>query len=298
MNIYIDIYQYKRAVTGLETASLVGNIGRLTSITLAGATALAVGPATTVALSMFDQLTLFDGDSSEIVQVGTDTPIGSTSIPLLQPTQYAHPQYIAYCSDGILGSLADALVGASDWIENITQQSLFQQTYTETLILPTMRGSLDNRNNLVFRPRHFPVLADTGLIIKSNNADPVSYDASQIVLDGAKQVVTVPYLVNVASAQGAAQTLYGRPVSRTEKLFLTITYAAGYTPDQMPGDITDIATLFTSEIIARRQNPTGANQIQLGDKRIQVTSTRDTVGESLLIKTAKQKLQPYSVEAF
>lgn len=299
MNIYIDAYIYRRAVTGLETASLIGNIGKTTTTTLAGATSLPVGPATTVVLNQFDQITIFDGDQSEVVEVASSVAVGAISIPLLQPIQYAHNQYTVFCTDGIMGSLADSIVEASNWVENICQQSLFQQQYTgETLKLPSMRASINNRQNLVFRPRHFPVLTDTGITIESNNTNPVSYDATQIVLDGAKQVVTVPWLVSANSGSGSGQSLFAFGVSRFDELFLNITYTAGYTPDGMPGDIRDATVMLTSEIISRRQNPTGANQVQLGDKRIQVTSSRDTIGESLLIKTVKQKLQPYSVEAY
>lgn len=299
MNIYIDAYIYRRAVTGLETASLIGNIGKTTIATLAGAMTWPVGPATTVTLSMFDQITIFDGDTSEVAQAATSVAVGASTIPLLQPLQYAHGQYTTFCTDGVLGSLADSIVEASNWVENLCQQSLFQQSYSgETLKLPSMRASINNRQKLVFRPRHFPVLTETGLIIESSNSNPVSYDASQIVLDGAKQVVTVPMLISAGGGSGSGQSLYAVTPSRQDELFLNITYTAGYTPDQMPGDVRDSAVMLTSEIIARRQNPTGANILGLGDKRIQVTSSRDTVGESLLIKAVKQKLQPYSVEAY
>lgn len=300
MNTYIDCFIYRRAVTGLESNSLLGNAGRLTSAVSAGDTNLQIGPATTVVLNQFDQVTIFDSDTSEVVVAASTVNVGSTSIPLLEPLQFDHAQYTVFCSDGVKGSLADAIVEASNWIENICQQTLFQQQYSaETLKLPTMRASINNRGNLVFRPRHFPVVSDSGIVIESNNSNPVSYDPSQIVLDGAKQVVTVPWLVSVSgsndSAGGAALLFVP---SRQDELFLDITYTAGYTPGSMPGDVRDVAVLLASEILGRRQNPTGANEIRLGDKQLQATAPRDLIGESLLVKTAKGKLQPYSVEAF
>src|SRR5262245_21877983 len=157
-NAYIDCFTYKRAVTGLETESLIGNIGRLTQAALVGDTSIHVGPSTTIALSQFDQLTIFDGSNSEVCMVGSGgANIGASVIPLLQPLQFAHAAYTVYCTDGVMGSLADELIEASNWIENITQQNLYQQTYTnETLDIPGMRASIDNRGMLVFRPRDFP----------------------------------------------------------------------------------------------------------------------------------------------
>lgn len=300
-NTYIDVFTYLRAVTGMETASLVGNTGRLTSAIAAGVSSLPVGPATTVALNQFDNITIFDGPNTEVCMVGSNTSIGAASIPLQQPTVNAHGQYIAYCSDGVLGSLADSIGEASNWIENICQQTLFQQTYTgETIRMGSMRGALDNRNNLVFRPRHFPVVSDSGIIIESSINDPVTYDQTQLILDGAKQVVTVPWLLPVGAGSGSSSfwNSVAPPYGRADNLYLQITYVAGYLPANIPGDIRDCAVLLTSEILGRRENPTGADVMRLGDKTLQMTTSRDTVGESLLVKGVKNKLQPYSVEAY
>lgn len=301
-NTYIDVFTYLRAVTGLETASLVGNLGRTTSAQLAGVSSLPVGPATTVPLSQFDQITIFDGPNTEVCMVGSaGAAAGATSIPLLQPTQFAHAQYTSFCTDGVLGSLADSIIEASNWIENICQQSQFQQTYTgETIRMGSMRGALDNRNNLVFRPRHFPVVSDSGITVESSINDPVVYDQSQLILDGAKQVVTVPWLLPVGAGSGSSSfwNSVAPPYGRADNLYLLITYVAGYLPANMPGDIRDCTVMLTSEILGRRENPTGADSIRLGDKQLTVTTSRDTLGESLLVKIVKQKLQPYSVEAY
>lgn len=300
-NTYIDCFTYLRAITGLETASLVGNTGRLTQAANAGDTSLHVGPNTTVLLNQFDQITIFDGPNTEVAMVASTVNTGSNSIPLLQSLQFAHALYTPFCSDGVLGSLADAIVEASNWIENICQQTQFQQTYTqETLRMGSMRGSLDNRNNLVFRPRHFPVVSDSGITIESSINDPIVYDQTQLVLDGAKQVVTVPWLLPVGAGSGSSSfwNSVAPPYGRADNLYLQITYVAGYLPANLPGDIRDCAVLLTSEILGRRENPTGADVVRLGDKSLQVTTSRDTVGESLLVKGVKNKLQPYSVEAY
>jgi hypothetical protein len=299
-NSYIDVFTYLRAVTGLETASLVGNLGRITPAQLVGVSSLPVASNITVPLKMFDQITIFDGPNTEVCMVGADTASGG-SIPLLQPTQFAHAQYTSYCSDGVLGSLADSIIEASNWIENICQQTQFQETYTaETIRMGSMRGALDNRNNLVFRPRHFPVVSDSGITIESSINDPVIYDQSQLILDGAKQVVTVPWLLPIGAGSGSSSfwSSVAPPYGRAENLYLQITYVAGYLPANLPGDIRDVAVLLTSEILGRRENPTGADVMKLGDKTLQVTTSRDTLGETLLVKAAKNKLQPYSVEAY
>lgn len=295
---YIDVFTYTRAVTGLEIDSLVGCKGRISSAVLKNGTSLPVAPNTSIALKQFDQVTVFDGLNTEVCMVGTDTNVGATSIPLLTGLQFDHAQWTTYCTDGTMGSLADELLEASQWIENITQQSLYQQSYTsETLDIPSMRASIDNRGMLVFRPRHFPISAESGITIQSSVLDPVTYDETQIIMNGAKQVVKVPWLL-ATSVSNNSNAAWGSPVdrSRGDNLFLLIDYTAGWSP--LPGDIRDCAVLLTSEILARRQNPSGAVSIRLGDKQLQVSGSHDTIGESLLVKTAKQKLQPYSVEAF
>src|SRR5262249_43925153 len=96
---YIDIFAYLRATTGLETASLLGNRGRLSSAVVPGASTLPVTPTLLSPLNKFDQITIFDGLNSEVVQCGADTPSGA-SIQLLTPLEKGHAQYTTYCTDG------------------------------------------------------------------------------------------------------------------------------------------------------------------------------------------------------
>lgn len=267
---YIDIFAFLRATTGLETASLTGNKGRLSSAVVAGAISLPIIPQLTVSLNMFDQITIFDGGNSEVCQVGADTPAG-TSIPLLQPLQSNHAQYTTFCTDGVLGSLADMIVNASGWIEYVCQQSLFPQTYTnETLDIPSLSASIDNQGMLNFAPRHFPVTAETGITVKSNNQNTIDFDASQIIIDSAKQMVSVPWLSVVGSNTSTWQS--APPYSRQQNLFLLVDYTAGWNP--IPPDIHDVAILRTSALLARRMNPSGAVDVVMG-KRKQSFLTRE-----------------------
>lgn len=296
VSTYIDPFTYQRASTGLDSSSLVGNLLRLSSAVVIGATSLSVTPATTVALNQYDRITLFDGINSEVVTVTSSTAIGATSIPV-SATVAAHAVATPLCSDGTAGSLSDELVNAGSWLENICQQSLYQQSYTETLRMPSMRGSIDNRNMLVFRPRHFPVSVDSGIVIKANNADPVSYDASQVILDGGSQVVNVPWLTVSTGGNGSGST-YSllNQVSRSSNLFLTISYTAGYAT--IPGDVRNAATLLTSDLLARKQNPVGADSITQGKRQVMFVTRGDTSGESLLLKRAIDMLSPYIAQVF
>lgn len=297
MNLYASIFDFLRNPTGLETGSLVGNTARLSSAQIIGATSLPVTPVTTVALNVNDRITIFDGSSSEVVIVGATAAIGSSSVTIQAPgLAYAHTQYVPLCSDGVMGSLADQIVDASAELENYLQQALFQATYTETLRMPSMRASIDNQQMLVFRPRHFPVSTETGITIKQNNSTPVSYDATQAIIDGGQQVVSVPWLV-AGSGGGSTYSLLPA-ISRSTSLFLTITYTAGYPAASMPGDVREACVLLTSDILAKRLNPLGAVDVASGDRHLSAALRGDLTGESLLVKRAFKLLDTYSIQAF
>jgi hypothetical protein len=195
-----------------------------------------------------------------------------------------------------MGSLADQIVNASAEMENYLLQSLFQTTYTETLRMPSPRASIDNQGMLVFRPRHFPIATDTGITIKQNNAAPVSYDATQAIIDGGQQVVNVPWLV-AGSGGGSTYSLLPS-ISRSTNLFLTITYTAGYLAANMPSDVREACVLLTSDILAKRLNPLGAVDLTSGDRRISAALRGDLTGESLLVKRAFKLLDNYSIQSF
>jgi len=293
---YITPFDFLREPSGLETASLLGNSGRLSSAIDVGATALPVTPATTVVLNQFDRITLFDGSTTEVVQVASTVATGQTSIPLLAGTQYAHAQYTPYCSDGGSGSLADQIIDASTWLENICQQSLFEQTYTDTLRMPSMRAAIDNEQQLAIRPRHFPVSSVAGLSVKSSQNTSIDYDAGQAIIDGTAQVVYVPALLSTGGGGTTYSLTAVRP--RTANMWLTISYTAGYPAGAMPGDVREAATLLLSDILAKRMNPSGAFEVQMGKRMVRVGPNTDMSGESTLVKRAKQLLQNYSSEAY
>lgn len=299
MSSYISHFDYIRSPSGLETASLLGNSLRLSSAAIAGATSLSVTPNTTVALAVNDRLTIFDGASSEVVFVAGTTNTGSSGITIQSPgLQYAHAQYTPLCSDGVLGSLADQIINASTWLETICQQSLLQATYTnETLRMPSMRASIDAQGQLNFRPRHFPITAENGITIITNSGVANTYDATQCIIATDHQIVSVPWLVATGNQSSNANIWLSPAPSRQQTMWLQITYTAGYAQAAIPGDVKDAAILLVSDMLSRRQNPTGASSISLGDKSLQAGS-RDTSGESDLVKRAKQILVNYSIKPF
>lgn len=296
-NCYIDHFQYQRSPSGLESASLLGNSMRLANVTNVGATILNSTPNLTVQLNQYDQVTVFDGPNSEVVVVASQFNAGSSSFTIQSPgLQFQHAAGTPMCSNGILGSLADQIVDASAWLEaDFTYQSLFQATYTnEVLPLPSMQASIDNQNMLLFRPRHFPVTAVSAIQLNAIQNQATIFDATQAFIDANQQYVRVP---NLVSTGPSGQVFWPQQwFSRTNNMWLTITYTAGYTQAQLPPDIRDVAVLLTSVILSRRQNPTGADQIDFADKRLVATLRGDNTGEGLLVKEARRKASRYKVK--
>lgn len=304
MNTYIDPFTFIRAPHGLEFQSLIGNLARFTTTQSAGATTLTIpmvgANSITVPLAQFDQITIFDGSSSEVVQVGSGgAAVEATSIPLQTPLQYAHGVGVVWCSDGILGSLADQIVEASSWLERICYQSLLQTTYTsELLAMPTMRAVLDNDGQLTFRPRHWPVTSVTGVAIAWTPSLVITYDPAQTFIDGNKRLCSVPNLVMLPSQQIQNTNLIQSP-SRSRKGQVQITYQAGYVYSSLPGDLKEAAILLTSDILAKRMNPVGATEIDSGGIRNVAVLRGDNAGESLLFKRAKRILDTnYAIQSF
>lgn len=300
-NTYTDCITYSKQPTGLVLAGYIGNIARIGATAL-GATSLTV-PALTVALSEYDSVYVFDGPSSEELMVGVAGAIvGATSIPLLNPTVYAHNAGTPYCTDGTSGSLGEQIFTASKWIEDdICYQSLWSTAYTgEILTMPTMRAALDNQQNLHFRPRHFPITALTSMSIKVNQLSSTSYDVTQAIIDADQQTVDVPLLA-ASGVNGIPQQ--GSPwlwpaLGRSTNAWITIAYTAGFAVGAMPRPIARACGLLTSACFAQLVNPVGADQINQGKRQVQFMLRGDTSGESLLIKEAKGLLQAYVTESF
>lgn len=294
VNCYLSQFDFARNPSGLEYQSLLGNSLRFSAIGHVGDTTLNNTPTLTVQLNPYDRVTIFDGPNTEVVVVAAQANVGSSSFTIQSPgLQYQHAAGIPLCSDGVLGSLADQLVNASSDLEDICNQSVFQQTWTgEVLALPSMQASIDTQSMLVFRPKHYPVTAVSAMQLNAIQAQPLVLDPTQVFIDVNQQIVKVPVL----NATGPVSQVYfpQQSLNRTQQQWLTISYTAGFAPASLPGEIIDAACLLVAEILARRQNPTGADQIDFADKRLITTLRGDMSGESLWVKQARRKLHRYT----
>jgi hypothetical protein len=281
---YTDPFAYRRASTGMESDSLVGNLSRLTSNISAGATSLPVS-ATTVALNVNDQITIFDGGNSEMVSVTVAAPVNSTTITVTA-TEAAHVARTPVCSDGTSGSLSDMIVNASSWLETITQQPRWQASYTDKLRAPSTRAAVDRNIALVLRPRRFPVVSLSSLSYETDPTNVISLVTSYAVIDNDGRTVVLPAVVMTNGNQGFQSFM---PVGRNSPVWINITYEAGYSP--LPGYIIEAANCLTGALLADRQNPMGAFEIQMGKRKVVMGSSRDDTAKGGLVKRAEDLLR-------
>lgn len=291
MNLYISVFDYKNAPTGQETASLLGNLLRVSTGGVAqGGTSLPVTPNTTMQLNQYDTITIFDGSSSESVQVTANTASGASSVPITA-TAYAHAAGTPLCSDGVSGSLAQAIIEGSAHVERYCEQELLAATYSETLYLRTMDANVTNDGSLSIRPMHFPVSAVSALSIQTSVATVIQLDATQAILQAKARLIKVP----VVKQQGTGASLLQQyaPLDQTAEGWVTFTYTAGYTYASLPWDIKQAAILLTSNVLSDRQNPSGAADQRLGQKQLTMYLRGDQSGETTFEKRAYQLLERY-----
>lgn len=294
-NAYITPYDYLRASTGQETDSLIGNLTRLASGVAVGATALPLATATTVALSINDQLTLFDGTSSEVVTVTAIAPIGASSVQV-SATQYAHATGVVVCSDGIAGSLSDRILTASDMVEDITYQQLLLDTHTDTLALRTMSASISNIGALLVRTLNFPVQSVSGAVVTLPGGNTISFATNtQVTLDSKAHLVKIYPLVPLSNASPTGSPFQSSLHQRTEGA-ISLTYTSGFAFGAMPPRIKNAAILLVSDLLSRRDNRSGAFMTQMGKVKVQYAPPTDTSGQSLLYKSAMDNLSSFIVE--
>lgn len=303
VNTYIDCIAYTKQPTGLTLSvlpSYTGNMARI-GTTAQGASSLTV-PALTVALAEYDAIYVFDGPNSEELMVGpAGAAQGVTSIPLLNPTQYAHTAGTPYCTDGTSGSLGEQIFTASKWIEDaICFQALWSTTYSsETLTMPTMRAAIDNQGNIHFRPRHFPISTLTSISIQDKRKNLFPMDQTQATVDSDQQTVDIP-LDALLSAQNQMQQ--GSPwintIQRGTTAWIILSYTAGYAVGSLPRTVARACTLLTSQCFVQLGNSAGADQVTMGKRNVTYTMRGDLTGESLLVKEAMKLLAPYVTEAF
>ncbi len=298
MNTYIDIYSYLRASTGQMTSALVGNTARIASPGVSvGVTLIPLTQPTTVALNQYDQVTIFDGSNSEVASVTAPASIGSTSITV-SALQFAHAAGVSLCSDGASGSLAQQIITASQWLEDICRQPLLQTSHVnERLSLRTTRAAVTRDYTLKIRPHQFPVQSVSAISVQINASTTLNLDVSQTFIDADAQLVELAQLTTTSTTN----SLWGNvspPIYANTPGFVQISYSAGYAYAQIPPVIQRAAILLTSDALGQLANPIGADQINQGKRSVQFTLRGDATGESLLRKQAMSLLAPYTQRSF
>ena len=295
VNLYITPFEYKRAPTGQETASLIGNLGRLSTTLTAGQTTMSVVPNLAVTLSQYDLVTIFDGANSEVVTVGAAGASGGTSSVPISAAQFTHAAGTVYCSDGTLGSLSEAITIASGMVEDICFQSLMQANYTDTLNLRTMNAAITNEGIISIQPRHFPVTAVSAITLETSVNSIFTIDVTQAIIETRQRLVNVPVVSQVINGQPTTMSLRP-PLNQSASGFANITYTAGFTYANLPWTVKQACILLTSLSLSDRVNPTGAAQYQSGKVNTQVYLRGDTSAESSLFKRAEGLLELYKRE--
>ena len=292
MNLYISAFEYQKAPTGQETASLLGNLLRVgTGGVALGATSLPVTPNTTVALNQYDNITIFDGSSSEVVQVTATTASGASSVPITA-TQYAHAVGTPLCSDGTSGSLAQAIIAGSAHVERHVEKPLLATTYTnETLRLRSMEAAITSDGTLHFRPRQWPITAVTGLSILLFTGTTLTLDPTQCIISTRAQSVDVPVISTTSGGVSVLAAL--PPLTQLDQAWIQVTYTAGYAYSALPYDIKQAAIWLTSDVLADRQNESGAADMRLGQKQLTMYLRGDQTGETTFVKRAYSLLDKY-----
>jgi hypothetical protein len=295
---YLDVPGYLRAPAGQETASLVGlntTLGGAGTIA-AGTTALPVASSTGWAAG---PLWILDGPYSELAQV-TGSPDG-THLTLAAPgTAFAHAGGTAGVSTsqaGSGGSLAEALLRASAWIENYcrqgsatTDRSLFAVSRAERWGMPGARAWLDGDDVLAVRPGHFPVQSVASLTVTLPDGTALALDVSQAQAVSSGRLIELP-LTLLAGAYPVMPS--GPLLSRSRRQWVSLSYTGGIAVGSVPYDVQQACVWVTSELLAERRNPWGAARVRQGKFELEARLRGDTSGDSILLMQAKAALEPY-----
>jgi hypothetical protein len=290
---YLDVPGYLRAATNQETASLLG----LTTA-LAGAGTLAAGAVSLPVIASSGwaagPVWLLDGPYSEVTQVTGSAD--STHLTLAAPgTLWPHAPGVSVSQAGTGGSLAEAILRASAWMEGYCQQgtaadrSLYALCRTELWGMPGARAWIDRDTIAVVRPGHFPVQSVSALTLDQGECGSLALDVTQARLSGEGRLIEAPVVTGVDPLLA---------LSRSQRAWISVTYIGGVTPGALPYDLAQACIWITSELLAQRRNPSGAARIRQGKFELQARPWGDRSGDSTLLLQAKAALQPYRAQAF
>lgn len=292
---YLDVPAYLRSPANQETASLLGLNTSVSGAPPAGATTLPVAAA---AGWVAGHAWLLDGPSGEVVQV-TGSPDGAHLTLAAPGTAFAHANGASISQAGTAGALAEIILRASAWIENYCHQGipgdrgLFAAPRTERWSMPSSRAYLDRDHVLAVRPGHFPVQSVSALAIEFGQGQSLTFDASQLELPSEGHLIHLPYLLQASPTPGQQLLLENRGLSRSHRQWAVLTYTGGFDADALPYDIQQACAWVVSDLLAARQNPTGAAELRLGKKTLVARLRGDLAGDSLLLLQAKAALEPY-----
>lgn len=296
---YIDVPDYLRAATNVETASLLG----MNTVIGGGATVAAGTVTLPVAASAewtAGPLWLLDGPYAEMVQV-TGAPDG-THLTLAAPgTLFAHAPGVSATQAGSGGAIAEVLLRASAWIEGYCRQgaaagdrSLFAASRTERWGMPGSRAWLDRDYVLCLRPGHFPIQSVAALSLESGPGQALSLDTARIELASSGRLIEIPLAAD--PLQSSQVTLAGGGVSRRRRQWVVATYTGGIAIGSVPYEVRQACIWVASEILGQRRNPTGAALVRQGKFELQARPWGDRTGDSSLLLQAKAALEPYREE--
>lgn len=288
LSAYVDVGEYLRAATNMETASLLGLATTLTAATQVGATAL---PVVASVGWVAGPVWLLDGPTSEVAQV-VAAPDGATLTLAAPGAQYAHAAGVSVSQAGAAGALAEAILRASAWVESYCQQgapgdrSLFALPRVERLALPGARAWREPDGALTLRPSRFPVGAVTALAVETAPGASVALDASQVEAPSSARLVELHACAMAGSSGWAAGSGGGRG-------WVTLSYSGGLTPGAVPYEVRQACLWVVSDLLAQRRNPTGAAVVRMGRFETQARLRGDAGGDSVLLMRAKEALQPW-----
>ncbi|HEX6542148.1 MAG TPA: hypothetical protein VF040_10375 [Ktedonobacterales bacterium] len=292
ISAYLDVPGYLRAATNLETASLLG-----LNTALGGTETIAAGTASLPVASssgwVAGPLWLLDGPWSEVVQVAGSAD--SSHLTLAAPgTRWSHEPGVSASQAGVAGSLAEAILRASAWLDGYCQQgtpadrSLYALSRTEQWGMPGTRAWIDRDGMAVVRPGHFPVQSVSALMLDQGESGTLTLDVSRVRLPSDGRLIE-------ASPHSDSDPQVA--LSRSRRAWISVTYSGGVVPGEIPYDLMQACVWITSELLAERRNPTGAARIRQGKFDLQARPWGDHSGDSTLLLQAKAALAPYRAQA-
>lgn len=183
-------------------------------------------------------------------------------------------------------TLSGMITRASAAIDDYLGYSLLRESVTDE----KCQGMVDADNNLVIFTKKRPVNSVSSVKIVKG-----TYSGTVGLTSGGEATYDIPVTQDRIVFPGADVTLETVSIIdwgalRTTNFYTEVSYNAGYYGYEIPQPIQDACQLWTMDIIARKQNISGATSIRQGGIAMTFESRK---GESDLIVDAKALLAPY-----